>query len=42
MSESTNEAGKLPVLQFLKAQEGALSDSEDKDDMDATDGAGKS
>lgn len=27
--------------QSLKAQEGALSDSEDKDDMDITDGGGK-
>lgn len=29
------------ILQSLKAQEAALSDSEDKDDMDITDG-GKS
>lgn len=30
-----------PFLQSLKTQEAALSDSEDKDDMDITDG-GKS
>lgn len=28
-------------LQSLKAQEGALSDSEDRDDMDMADGGGK-
>lgn len=29
------------ILQSLKAQEAALSDSEDKDDMDIADGGGK-
>lgn len=31
----------LLLLQALKAQEAALSDSEDRDDMDIADGGGK-
>lgn len=30
----------LPILQALKAQDAALSDSEEKDDVDVTDGRG--